>query len=554
MKPLDSRVGDAGTTVREHDLRAFDEILDLVRDGRLTRRQVVGRVAALGLGTAALGVGSVRARRSAAAAQDAAPKPGGILKVGLQADPTALDPQLQSLTAIWKVIEHIYGRLVRIAPDLSVVPEVAESWTVSDDGLTYTFTLRQGIMFHPPLERELVAADVKYSFERLVDPATASTSAADLASMASVEAPDPYTVVLTLKQPDASLLANLANQSCIIFAKETIDEHGDLSQVAVGTGPFIFNEYVPNTRIVLEKNPNYWEEGLPYLDRMELIPVSGDTSRTTAVVTSTVDFIEYAPLGDIETLEADDSLVMAGDANTNIRFIAFNLEREPFNNPLVRQAIAKVVDRDAMIAAAVDGYGAATEVLFPQEHWAALQQPVTPRDVEGAKALMTEAGLGDGFETTITSWSAYSFLSSAAAVLQEQLKEISIVAELNLVENATMIADVHTNSVFDIAVTGTSGYVDPHQIISDFRSDSSSNYMNYANPDVDALIDQGVQATDQAVRAEIYQQIQTILLQDLPWVNLFIANQFEAMKSYVKGYTHIATGSNIEFRNVWLDK
>ena len=207
-----------------------------------------------------------------------------------------------------------------------------------------------------------------------------------------------------------------------------------------------------------------------------------------------------------------------------------------------------------MIAAAVDGYGTATEVLFPQEYWAALQQPVTPPDVEGAKALMAEAGFGDGFETTITSWSAYSFLSNAAVVLQEQLKQIGIEAELNLVENATMIADVHTNSVFDIAVTGTSGYVDPNGIIADFRSGSSCNFVNYTNPEVDTLIDQGIQETDQAARAEIYQQIQTILLQDLPWVNLFIANQYEAMKTYVKGYTHIATGSNIEFRNVWLDK
>lgn len=535
---------------------AFDEILEQVRTGMLTRREAMARFAALGVGATAAGIGLRSNLRSAAAAkaQDATPKPGGILKVGLQADPTALDPQLQSLTAIWKIVEHIYGRLTRIAPDLSVVPELAESWTISDDALTYTFTLRQGVMFHPPLERELVAADVKFSFERLVDPATASTSAADLISMESVEAPDPYTVVLTLKQPDASLLTVLAGQSCIVFAKETIDEFGDLSQNAVGTGPFMFEEYVPNTRVTLVKNPNYWEEGLPYLDGMELIPVSEDTSRTTAVVTGTVDFIEYAPLRDITILEEDDSLTLAGDANTNIRFIALNMDREPFGNLLVRQAIAKVVDRDAMIAAAVDGRGTATEVLFPREFWAALQQPVAPPDVEGAKALMVEAGLPDGFQTTITSWSAYSFLSNAAVVLQEQLKQIGIEAELNLVENATMIADVNTNKTYDMAVTGTSGYTDPNGVIQDFASDASGNFVFYENAEVDELITQGIAVTDQAARAEIYQQIQALLLADLPWINLFIANQYEAMKSYVMGYTHIATGSNIELRNVWLDK
>jgi len=532
---------------------AFDEILEQVRTGVLTRREAMTRFAALGVGATAAGIG-LRSSLRSANAQDATPKPGGILKVGLQADPTALDPQLQSLTAIWKVVEHIYGRLTRIAPDLSVVPELAESWEISDDALTYTFKLRQGVMFHPPLERELVAADVKFSFERLVDPATASTSAADLASMASVEAPDPYTVVLTLNQPDASLLTVLAGQSCIVFAKETIDEFGDLSQNAVGTGPFMFEEYVPNTRVTLVKNPTYWEEGLPYLDGMELIPVSEDTSRTTAVVTGTVDFIEYAPLRDITILEEDDSLTIAGDANTNIRFIGFNLEREPFGNPLVRQAIAKVVERDAMIAAAVDGRGTATEILFPAEFWASLQQPVTAPDVEGAKALMTEAGFPDGFSTTITSWSAYSFLSNAAVVVQEQLKQIGIEAELNLVENATMITEVYTEKTYDIAVTGTSGYIDPNGVIQDFMTGASGNFVNYSNPEVDELITQGIAVTDQAARAEIYQQIQALLLADLPWINLFIANQYEAMKSYVMGYTHIATGSNIELRNVWLDK
>ncbi len=533
--------------------KAFDEILEQVRTGMLTRRDAMARFAAIRVGAAAAGIG-IRTSLTAAAAQDATPKPGGVLKVGLQADPTALDPQLQSLTAIWKIVEHIYGRLTRIAPDLSVVPELAESWTISDDALVYTFKLRQGVMFHPPLSRELVAADVKYSFERLVDPATASTSAADLISMESVEAPDPYTVVLTLKQLDAALLTVLAGQSCIVFAKETIDEFGDLSQVAVGTGPFMFKEYVPNTWVVLEKNPTYWEEGLPYLDGMELIPVSEDTSRTTAVVTGTVDFIEYAPLRDVTSLEEDDSLTIAGDANTNIRFIGFNLEHEPFGNPLVRQAIAKVVERDAMIAAAVDGRGTATEILFPADFWAALEQPVTPPDIEGAKALMTEAGFADGFSTTITSWSAYSFLSNAAVVVQEQLKQIGIEAELNLVENATMITEVYTDKTYDIAVTGTSGYVDPNAVIQDFMTDASGNFVNYSNPEVDELITQGIAVTDQAARAEIYQQIQTLLLADLPWINLFIANQYEAMKSYVKGYTHIATGSNIELRKVWLDK
>ncbi len=164
-----------------------------------------------------------------------------------------------------------------------------------------------------------------------------------------------------------------------------------------------------------------------------------------------------------------------------------------------------------------------------------------------------EAGLADGFSTTITSWSQYSFLSNAAVVLQEQLRQIGIEAELNLVENATMVDQVYVGKTFDIAVTGESAYVDPNTLIyQNFKSGESGNFVNYSNPEVDELIEQGIAATDQAERARIYQEIQAILLQDLPWVNLFVANQFEAMKDYVQGYVHMPTGSNIAFRTTWI--
>ena len=354
--------------------------------------------------------------------------------------------------------------------------------------------------------------------------------------------------------PDASLLATLAGGTTVIYSEEFVKaNNNDVSQVANGTGPFKFVEYVPNTRIVLERNENYWEEGLPYLDGIEMTIASDDTARTAAVVTGTVDFIEYAPLRDIPALEADPSLKLAGESNTNIRFIGFNLSKEPFDNPLVRQAIAAVVDREAMLGPTVFGYGTPTEVLFPPDFWAALQQEVRPPDVERAKELMAEAGLADGFSTTITSWSQYSFLSNAAVVLQEQLRQIGIEAELNLVENATMVEQVYVGKTYEIAVTGESAYVDPNTLIlPNFKSGESGNFVNYSNPEVDELIEQGIASTDQEERAGIYQEIQTILLEDLPWINLFVANQYEAMKDHVQGYVHIPTGSNASFRTTWL--
>lgn len=519
--------------------------------GTLNRRQVIAGAA--GMGLAAPFLRQANGALALPASQDGTPKPGGILKVGMQADPTALDPHKQSLTAIWHVIEHIYNGLTRVKPDLTVEGALAESWDISDDGITYTFHLRPDVMFHDGTP--LKASDVKFTFERLVAPETASTSAGDLASMESIEAPDDQAVVMTLKAPDASLLATLAGQSCVVYSQAFVEaNNNDVSQVAMGTGPFKFVEYVPNTRIVLEKNPNYWEEGLPYLDGIEMTIAADDTARTAAVVSGTVDFIEYAPLRDIEALQQDPNLVLAGDSNTNIRFIGLNLSKAPFDNLQVRQAIALVVDRDAMLGPTVFGHGTPTEVLFPPDFWAALQQEVRPPDVEAAKALMAEAGFADGFTTTITSWSQYSFLSNAAVVLQEQLRQIGIEAELNLVENATMVDQVYVGKTYEIAVTGESAYVDPSTLIlPNFKSEEAGNFVFYSNPDVDALTEQGIASTDQAERAKIYQEIQQILLEDLPWINLFVANQYEAMKTTVKGYTHIPTGSNAAFRETWLD-
>jgi peptide/nickel transport system substrate-binding protein len=539
----------------------FDELFREFLRGTLTRRQAMLRGAGLGAGAALGGArlaGAAPAGRSGALAtraQDTTPKPGGTLKMGMQSDPSALDPQKQSLTAIWHVVEHIYSRLTKVQPDLSIAPELADSWEISQDGLTYTFKLHQGVKFHNG--REVVANDVKYSYERLVDPATASTSAADLASMASVEAPDEYTVVLTLKAPDASILSNLAGASTIIIPKEVVDENGDLSQVAVGSGPFVFKEYVPNTKVTLEKNPDYFEKGLPHLDGVDLLIASEDNSRTAALVQGTADFIEYVPPKDIELLQGDSSIALAGNSIQQIRMIGFNLRRKPFDNLKVRQAINAAINRDDVIAAALQGHGTPAEVIFAQDYWAALKHDIAPPDVAKAKQLMAEAGYADGFKTSITTWAEYGSIKDAAVVVQEQLKQIGIDAELNAVDTGTMNSLVYVADTrdFEMAVTGDSGFVDPNSLVlNNFKSTEAGNFVGYNNPQVDTLIDQGIAETEQTKRAEIYQQIQQILLQDLPWVCLFIGQQYEAMKTYVKGYEHIPTGSNLKVREVWLDK
>jgi peptide/nickel transport system substrate-binding protein len=559
---------------------AYKELLDGVLTGKVSRREMMKRAASLGLSASALSTLAMAATAmpggvSSALAQDATPAPvyGGTLRMGMQADPTAFDPQVTSATAIWRAVENMYDTLVRIKPDLTVEPALAESWDISEDGLVYTFHLRQGVTFHDG--SPFTADDVAFTYTRLLDPATASTSTASLLSVKGAEALtasaaeggtpvpldtlgikviDPATLEITLESPDASFLTSISDSATVVYSKAFVEaNNNDVTQVVNGTGPFKLDEYIPNTSLTQSRFENYWEEGLPYFDALEMTIAAEDTARTGLIIQGAADYIEYAPLKDVDTLMANPDLKMAGESNTNIRFLGFNLTREPFNKLEVRQAIAKVVDRAPMIESCVFGHGTAVSTIFPPDFWAALQVEPEATDIEGAKALMAQAGYADGFSTTMTSWSEYSFLSNAAIVLQEQLKQIGIETELILLDAGTMIQTVYIDKDYDLAVTGTSGYVDPHGLmVENFLTGGSGNFVGYTNTEVDELIDQGKIETDTEARAEIYRQIQQILLEDLPWVNFFVANQFEALKKNIFGFEHIATGSAITLRKAYF--
>ncbi|MHB8644915.1 MAG: ABC transporter substrate-binding protein [Thermomicrobiales bacterium] len=494
------------------------------------------------------------------AAAAGTPKKGGILKVGLQADPVALDPHKTSLTATSHILEHIYGRLVMIDATLSPKPDLAESWTASSDGLVYTFKLRQGVKFHNG--QPFVAGDVKYSYERVLDPATKSAQKSALTGIDKIEVPDDYTVKFTLKTPNAAFVVGLFPPNYAIVKKEDVDKNGDLTKTANGTGPFMFKDYTPNTKVTLVKNPNYWDTGKPYLDGIEMVPVPDDTARSTAIRTGTVDFVEYAPAKDIPLLKADKTLTITGDQNTNIRYLGFNLDLKSghanpaFQNPKVRQAISMAMDRQAIVDAAFYGLAIPTLTVFPPGYWATLDTKVPPQDIAGAKKMLADAGVTGGIKTAIKTWSSYPFLSNAALAVQDQLKQIGITADVLPEDNGTFIADNNAHN-YELIVSGTSGYTDPNEImLPNFGTGQPSNNTGYSNPAFDKLVADGVAASTQDDRKKVYAQVQQILLTDNPWVMLYVGSQYEAMKSYVKGYVHNATGSNGTpgFAATWLDK
>ena len=512
---------------------------------KLNRRSLLASAGAVAFG-ATMVPGSAGATRQ----DTATPVPGGSLRLGVQGDPTELDPALSNLAATELIVDLVYEGLVHEGPDLVPQPSLAERWDVSSDNLTYTFHLLPEVTFHHG--RELTADDVVYSFERVMNPETGSPYVPYTDRISGIDAPDARTVVFTLESPDASFLAGLCRRGLVIVPQDIVESEG-LSQRMVGTGPFRFVEYIPNTSVTLDRNETYWDGGKPYLDRVEIQIVPDDTARTTALVSGTVDLIEQVPHKDIEIIDEAEGVRLVGGVATNLRWLVFNTRREPFDRPEVRRAIASGIDRQPIIDAAVFGYGEPLVGMYPETFWFGYEGDVLPSEPDEAAARIAGLGLPEDFQPGLLTWAQYEFLSATSVVVQEQLRVLGIESEIESEENATYIQRFYEYD-FDIAVMGAGGYVDPNDFIQqNFILDSMNNTSGYANPEMDALIAEGLETQDLDARAEIYQRIQQLIIDDAPWVNLYTSSTYEGAHGSVQGFAHYQSGSLYSLRETWIE-
>lgn len=526
-------------------------IRQLIRSADVSRRNVLRAAGAIG-GAAALGVTGLGALQ--ASAQTPEPKRGGTLTAAMQVDATSLDPHMASSYSSTLVIEQVYNGLIQYAPDMTIVPDLAESWTVSEDGMTYDFKLRTGVKFHNG--REMTSDDVLYSLNRVRDAAGGSPRSYLLVDVANIEAPTPDTVRITMAKPFSALLSHL-NVDIAIVPKEVVEANGDLSTTMVGTGPFKFIEFVPNTHAKLERYEEYHEEGLPYLDALTWIPIPDDPTRTANIQTSTVDFADQIPQKDIDSLQNEDGVVLVKGDSTLHDYLMLNVARAPFSDVRVRQAIAKTLDRQLMTDVILFGYGKPIDGgAIPEWSWAYADLHTYPvPDIDGAKALLAEAGLGDGFSFTIGAGANYSAQVQAGEMIKEQLKEIGIDVTVAPQEWGTYIDTVITQKNFDAAIIGWIGAIDPDDwLYARFHTGEQWNTTGYSNAQVDELLEQGRAITDQAQRKELYNQAEAIIVDESPFVFFYLYDQFEAVRDYVIGYSHMANNSKLTFKRTWINK
>lgn len=481
-------------------------------------------------------------------------KRGGTMKAAMQVDATSLDPHLSSSYSSSLVIEQVYSGLIQFDANMNITPDLAESWTMSDDGLVYTFKIRKGVKFHNG--REMTTDDVIYSLNRVKDPQGGSPRSYLLTDVKSIETPDADTARITLTKPFAALLSHLDTTMAIV-PKEVVQQNGDLSKVMVGTGPFKFVEFVPNTHATLVRNDNYHEEGVPYLDGLIWMPIPDDPTRTANIKTATVDFADQIPQKDIKSLQNERGIQLASGPSTLHDYLMLNCTRKPFTDVRVRQAIATAIDRKVMTDTILFGYGTPLDGgIIPKWHWAYANLHIYPKpDIAKAKQLLADAGYPNGFPLTISAGSNYSAQVQAAEMLKDQLKQIGIQVTPSPQEWGTYIDTVVTKKDFDAAIIGWIGAIDPDDwFYGRFHTGEQWNTSGYSNPEVDKLLEQGRTTTDQAVRKPLYNQAEQIIVTESPFVFFYLYDQYEALRDSVKGYMHMANNSKNTFKRTWIAK
>jgi peptide/nickel transport system substrate-binding protein len=443
-------------------------------------------------------------------------KDGGDLRAALTGEPDTLDPATSSIYTGAQVYENIFSKLVDMAPDGKFVPDLAASWTQVDPQ-TWKFDLVQNASFHNG--EKFTSADVKYTFERILDPKTASAYAGLYAQIDSVDASDPHTVVFKLKSPFGPFLTNLAANGEIVNRKAI--ESGDPARNPVGTGPFAFVEWVQGDHIALKKNASYFKAGLPHLDTVTFRFMPVDQSRVDALSAGELDWADAIPLQSVKSLSTDSRFTYLTSPVSGIPdFLAMNTKVKPFDDKRVRQAVALAISRSDIRDLAYLGTGEPGLIEMPtgSPWYDATGIFAAQQDVAKAKQLLADAGYADGVTVEYLGLPQYPELLKTGQVVQQALKQIGITMTIKPVDVSVWF-DNFSSGKYQITSAYQERTIDPDNFYSlVIKSGGPINTTFYSNPKVDDLIDQAAASNDTAERKGLYRQIRELVTTDAPLV------------------------------------
>ncbi|MBE0581754.1 ABC transporter substrate-binding protein [Devosia sp.] len=425
------------------------------------------------------------------------------VRIGVALEPPALDPTAGAAEAIDIVVyQNVFEGLTRIDQTGAVQPGLAESWTISEDGLTYTFKLHDGVTFHDGTSFD--AEDVKFSFERILAADSTNAHPEFYKPITSITVIDPLTIELKLDRPIGRFLFDLGRGDAVIVAPESADNNAN---EPIGTGPFAFVQWDKGSRVILEAYGPYWGEPV-HLTKASYVFIGDTATMTNALLAGDIDGTNNFATDALAVFEGNPQFNVLVGTTEGETILSTNNKKPPFDNLKVRQAMAHALDRQAIIDGTTNGYGAPIGAPFaPHNPYYVDLTATYPHDLEAAKALLAEAGLPDGFSATLK-LPPVAYARTSGQIIASQFAEVGIKLELINVEWAQWLEDVYTNKDFDLTIVS---HVEPFDIGNYANPDY---YFGYDNPEFQALIEKLNGTTDEAVRKDLAIEAQTILAND----------------------------------------
>lgn len=493
----------------------------------------------------------------------AAAKRYPIIKIGINTDITASDPHVSGATVNSIVLGHVVERLVAYGGKMEILPELAEKWETSDDLKTYTFTLRKGRKFHNG--REMVADDVKYSFERIMDPKTKNPRKKLLTGLIeNIEVVDSHTVRFKLKKSSASLLHILAYTSPImaIVPKEEVEKQGGFFKHPVGTGPYKFVEWKPDRYILLERNEDYVPYSTPrngasgakiaYADQVKFIPIGEESASIMALLNKEIDILQYFPPKMFKKFKSDyEKRGLRVQEVTGLSWyqIWFGMKSPVVDNLKFRQACAYAIDLEMVTQAAHMGHAKVNPSMLAigSEFYSPVHAKWYKKDPEKAKQLLKEAGY-NGEEVVIDCTKKYAAMYRQAVAVQSELQAVGVNVKLNVLEWPILLSKFYKGQ-YQIISFGISAR--PDLAVTSVYFDY--NKLNEVETGMKTLMAEAARTIDNNKRKALFEQMHQFNMEKVSFINFYNYNYLQVHWDYVKGYETISTGYP-RLWGVWLEK
>ncbi len=474
------------------------------------------------------------------------PVRGGKIVVAQKAEPPGLDPTANTAAAIDRVVyANLYEGLIKVDQNGKFVPLLAESWEVSPEGLTYTFHLRKGVKFHngEPFNAKVA----KWNFERDMGPKSVNAHPEFFRGIAKMETPDDDTFVVTLKDVDALFIAHIAEGDAVMLPMKGYE---NAKSNPIGTGPFKFSKWVRGDRVELVRNDGYWNPKLPYLDAVTFKFIGDASAQIAALKAGDIDVISSIPAPEsAKELAADKRLKVFSGTTTGEVIMSTNNKAKPFDNKLVRQAMAYAIDRQAVIDLVMFGYGTPIG-----SHWS----PSTPYYVDltqkfaynpkKAKELLAKAGYPNGLEATIKLPAIYSYSKRAGEVIADMLGQVGIKLKIEIVEWGQWLDRIYKKKEYQLTMIG---HVEPWDI---GIYANPNYYFQYDSQEFRDAYSKALKARNDAEKAKWFGRCQEIIAEDAVNGYLFCAPSLPAMKAEVMGWWKNYPTIALDCTQVWIKK